>query len=484
MSVFLLCASVVLGGATRAGVLSDAILHLASIPFLLAALWLWMDRLSGETDWRARFRQPSVLLGCAMAALGALILLAQFTPIFGSAASGGIWSEIARRGGEAGGPAVGTGSSSIAPDLSAAAVAAVLPALALFLLVALLNRHDRMRLVGWAMLLGLVSLGLGVLQVLSGPSSPLRFHWPTNTLEAVGFFANRNHFAAQMYATLLFGIVWLTHRWQGRFSAPRFTAEKAQAAGVAVSFALLVLGVIFLTRSRAGIVLALLSIAPLVVAAPAITRILTGTTRGGSGIRTKVAAIVAILVLLIAALGAERAMPRFENSVLNDLRVPILTTSLSALAHALPFGTGLGTFVPVFQAHEGSDQLLQMYVNRAHNDWIEFLIEAGLPGLLLIATFLAWFGMRFFSVWFRPEAGLRAQDILFDQFSAVILLLLLLHSTVDYPLRTETMLCYFAMCCAFLVRPPWHAVQTSATDRQQRFPREGSRSSRPFPRAA
>ncbi|WP_127091171.1 O-antigen ligase family protein [Aquabacter cavernae] len=480
MSVLLLCASVMLGGATRAGVIGDAILQLASVPFLLVALWLWADRLSTETDWRARLRQPSVLLGCAMAALSALILLAQLIPIFGSAASGGIWSEIARRGGEAGGPAVGTGSSSIAPDLSAAAIAAVLPALALFLLVALLNRRDRMRLAGWATLLGLVSLILGVLQVLSGPSSPLRFHWPTNTQEAVGFFANRNHFAAQMYVTLLFGIVWLTHRWQGRFSAPRFTAEKAQAAGVAVSFALLVLGVIFLTRSRAGIVIALLSIAPLVMVAPAITRILTGTSRGTSGTRTKVAAAVAILVLLIAALGAERAMPRFENSILNDLRVPILTTSLSALSHALPSGTGLGTFVPVFQAHEGTDQLLQMYVNRAHNDWIEFIIEAGLPGLLLIATFLAWFGIRFFSVWFRPEADLRAQDILFDQFSAVILLLLLLHSAVDYPLRTTTMLCYFAMCCAFLVSPPRHAVRSPAPDLRQRSTRAGSKSARAF----
>ena len=101
MSVFLLCASVLLGGGTRAGVLGDVLLQFISVPFLLAALWLWADRLGAQGDWRDRMREPQVLLGCAFAGLGGLILLAQFVPLFGSVASSGIWNEIARHGGEA-----------------------------------------------------------------------------------------------------------------------------------------------------------------------------------------------------------------------------------------------------------------------------------------------------------------------------------------------------------------------------------------------
>ncbi len=60
MSVLLFLASVLLGGGTRAGFLSDVLLQFLSIPFLLTALWLWMDRLSAPglaavrptTGWR------------------------------------------------------------------------------------------------------------------------------------------------------------------------------------------------------------------------------------------------------------------------------------------------------------------------------------------------------------------------------------------------------------------------------------------------
>lgn len=471
MSVLLFCASVVLGGGTRAGVMGDVLLQFLSVPFLLAALWMWIDRLNGlgPGAWRQKMQGPEAVLGCAMAALGSLILLAQFVPLFGSITANGIWTEIARHGGS-GAPAAGTGASSLAPDLGAAAAAATLPALALLLLVALLPRRERMRLVGWMVLAGIVSLGLGVLQVLSGPTSSLRPHWPTNVDEAVGFFANRNHFAAQLYATLLLGIVWLTHRWRGRFSGPAFTADKAQALGVAVSFGLLVVGTIFLTRSRSGIVLAMLSVIPLLMTAPAITAILTGRQQTLFGVRTKVAGAVAILLLLIATLGAERALPRFESSILTDLRVPILATSLRAMADALPFGSGLGTFVPVYQAHEPGSQALHLYVNRAHNDWVELLIEAGIPGAMLILLFLSWFVLRFIAVWFRPKSA-DPQELLLERFSAFILLLLLLHSAVDYPLRTGAMLGYFAVFCAFLVPPLAPEAQPSRRRSRSRAPR-------------
>lgn len=454
MSVFLLCASVVLGGGTRAGVLGDVVLQFVSVPVLLAALWLWADRLGAQGDWRDRLREPQVLLGCAFAGLGGLILLAQFVPLFGSVASSGIWNEIARHGGEA--APSGTGSSSVMPDLSAAAVAAVLPPLALFLLVALLGRRERMRLAGWATLLGLVSLALGVLQILSGPASPLRFHWPTNTQEAVGFFANRNHFAAQMYATLLLGLVWLTDRWQGRFSGPRFTAEKAQALGIAVSFALLAVGAIALARSRAGIILTLLAFVPLVAAAPAMLGLLTGRRiEMGSG-RIKAALGIGVVVLVIAALGAERALPRFEESVLSDLRGPLASATLRAAWDAFPSGAGLASFVQVYQVYETEGTLRIFYANRAHNDWAEFLLETGLPGILLVLVFLAWFGQRSWAAWFGSARSLKPADRLLERIAALVVLLLLLHSFLDYPLRTGGMLATFALCCGFLT--PAHMV--------------------------
>lgn len=47
--------------------------------------------------------------------------------------------------------------------------------------------------------IGPASVLLGFLQVAQGPSSPLRLFEFTNLTEAVGFFANRNHFSALLY---------------------------------------------------------------------------------------------------------------------------------------------------------------------------------------------------------------------------------------------------------------------------------------------
>ena len=56
----------------------------------------------------------------------------------------------------------------------------------------------------WLILgLGAVSLLLGFLQMTQGPASDLRFYEVTNPSEAVGFFANRNHFAALLNVTLI-----------------------------------------------------------------------------------------------------------------------------------------------------------------------------------------------------------------------------------------------------------------------------------------
>ncbi len=47
--------------------------------------------------------------------------------------------------------------------------------------------------------MGAGSALLGLLQLANGPGSSLYFYEETNRTEAVGFFANRNHFAAMIY---------------------------------------------------------------------------------------------------------------------------------------------------------------------------------------------------------------------------------------------------------------------------------------------
>lgn len=460
MSVLLFLASVLLGGGTRAGFLSDVLLQFLSIPFLLTALWLWMDRLSapGLASVRPTDRLAG-LIGLAVAVLAALIALAQFVPLFGAAGTAAFWRQVVEHGGSLTG--VPTGSSSLDPAMSRAALAAVLPALALFLLVGLLSLEERARLVGWIMWTGFGCLLLGLFQVLQGPASSLRFFRITNPEDAVGAFANRNHFASQMYVTIPFLVVWFALKCQGLFGNRTLTPQKLQWAGTGLALLLLFLTGLALARSRAGMLLTLVSFAPMVVMVPSLMTLLLGRPPRLPTLRLRAAISSGAVILLVLALGADRVIPRFEDTSVNDLRASITPTTARAVWDALPFGSGLATFVPVFRVYEEQGKLLQASVNRAHNDWVEFPLEAGLPGLLLMGLFLAWLVLRAAPFWInRPP--LPPRDRLVGCAASLAIGLLLAHSVVDYPLRTGAMFGYFALFCALLVPPPAPARRRSA----------------------
>jgi O-antigen ligase len=457
----LLLASIVLGGATRSGYLGDVLLQLLAVPALLLAAWLWLDRLGADASRRNPW-SAELLLGLAMAACGLIILLAQAVPLFGTLGWAGISAHLAAAGAAPEGLAA-TGSSSVDPAMSLAAVAAVIPPLALFLLVSALPGEQRLRLLGGFVVFGLVSLVIGVLQVLQGPDSPLRFFAISNREEAVGFFANRNHFAAQLYVTLLLGVAWLAAREERLLSSRTPTARKVLWLAGVFCVALLLLAGIALARSRAGILLALVAAAAVVAMSPTLIAALRGRERRPRRVRGIIFAVIAALLLLVGQLGADRFLSRFDAGLVDQMRATLNTVTLRAVGEALPFGTGLGTFPSVYAVYEGSQDLRPEYVNRAHDDWLEFPLETGIAGMLLVALFVAWFALRAFHIWIRPAPGEGTRLLIMQQCAALAVLLLMLHSIVDYPLRTATMLAYFAACCA-LMTPVRKVSGAFATD--------------------
>ncbi|MEM6476987.1 MAG: hypothetical protein AAF687_12540, partial [Pseudomonadota bacterium] len=87
---------------------------------------------------------------------------------------------------------------------------------------------------------------------------------------------------------------------------------------------------------------------------------------------------------------------------------------------------------------------------RAHNDYLEIAIEAGIPGLALVAGWLilvGWLSVRVSRSPFR-WAGWA---------SSAILLAIALQSITDYPLRNQTMLAigsFALLMLAKLATPP------------------------------
>jgi O-antigen ligase len=119
--------------------------------------------------------------------------------------------------------------------------------------------------------------------------------------------------------------------------------------------------------------------------------------------------------------------------------------SLRATADHFPVGSGVGSFPDLYPSYEEPSKVDRWYVNHVHNDYIELVLENGLPGLLLILAFLAWWIRRSAIIWRTPEVDH------FARAATIASAAILLHSVVDFPLRTTSISALFAFCIASMV---------------------------------
>lgn len=450
-----LALSIVLGGGSRYGFASDAALQLAFLPLLAVALYgLIQPGINRHAAGGAVF----CLAVCCLPLLQLVHLPAKaWTALAGRAPVAESYRilEIAPR----------AHSLSLAPRETWLSLAALIVPATVFLLTCQLGLRHRRYLSLVVLAAGSVGVLLGLLQVAQGQSSPLRFFEFTNTTEAVGFFANRNHFAALLYTLMLLTAAWTVHVARAAehvHGAERFSARNL--APVLASFTMLVVLVAAqaMARSRAGLALTMLAL----LAAFALT--LPDRKQGSGKLLNRIyAGALTVAVLLVIQYSLYWTLERFGADPLADWRIPFARTTLAAAKEFAPFGSGLGSFEPVYAAREKvADLLVNIYANHAHNDLAEIALETGAFGLLLLAVLVVWLLMRLVEMWrvqrrgdaARPAAGAarRGRDIDFALMRAagIVVVLILLHSLVDYPLRTGAMMAVFAFALGLLVPPP------------------------------
>jgi hypothetical protein len=461
---FLLSASnllscLLLGGGTKGGFLSDAILELCSIPLFLTALWRLADA-AGDRNLRW------ALTFCGL--MGALIA-AQLIPL-----PPGIWVKLPGRG-----PILGSldlidrrswwATISMAPSSSWLSALSLLPPAAIFFSVLTIDWRERRHLSLLIIVVAVTSAFLGLLQLAGGPNSSLRFFQITNESSPVGFFANRNHFAALLYCAFLLSAAWVPTVFGDlqfslfRQNRRKFLAEAPVIAGaVAIIGALLVLtAVVVMTRSRAGLVLTFGAI----VGALALQS--DSRHKQKPKIWITLWTMISVTVLAVLFLGRSDlvgSLERFDISPLADERQVFARVTLEGVKTLMPVGAGLGTFVAAYPMFAKRDDLVPItYANHAHNDLLELLLETGLAGALLLVLFVYWLVRRGINAWGPQNLGPLPIDQSLMRAAILIIGLLLAHSLVDYPLRTTAMMTILGFSSALLIRP---AILRSAFQEQ------------------
>jgi len=147
-------------------------------------------------------------------------------------------------------------------------------------------------------------------------------------------------------------------------------------------------------------------------------------------------------------------LERFDTDPMADARIPFARNTIEAAYAFFPFGSGIGSFIPVYAAFEKpGDVLSNTFANHAHNDILEWWLEAGVLGVVVGGLCVAWLLRQTVGVWRAKSWGTRGIDLLLARAASLAILLVAVHSLFDYPLRTGAIMVIVAFCCALLTTP-------------------------------
>jgi O-antigen ligase len=342
---------------------------------------------------------------------------------------------------------------SLAPYRSFDSLLGIIPPLALFVAVVSLRAY-RPSWLAAALLAGTIAgVVLGALEVTGGAQGGGSNWYPYAESSyglATGFFANANHMANLLVCTLPFIAALLA-------SARSANRQRniAIVVGVGAGALLIVVG-IALNHS-----LAVYGLTPPVLAASALILL----PQGSPWRRRIVLAAAVLLVGGMALLGTTSVRSSAfgsDTTTAVESRQEMLATSAEAIRDFMPWGSGLGTFRSVYQLYENPTQVTNTYVIHAHDDYVELALETGLPGVLLMIGFLVWWVGTVWRAWRYTESGV------WSRAASIASGAILLHSLVDFPLRTAAISAVFAMCLALLVERRSIAIRSKSDLRPTR----------------
>lgn len=434
------------GGGSRPDIVTLAFVWPLAVMLCAFASWT----VSLENLRRCRF--AFILLACMFALT--LIHLVPLPPAIWHALPGrGLISDIdARAGlGEVWRPI------SLAPIDTRGALCSLFVPLAVLLTGVQLGPQSLRRLLPVIIVVALLSGLLGLFQIVGSPTGSLFFYRHTNYGVATGLFANRNHQAIFLATTFPMLAAFVTTR-AGKALFAR-DALGAFAAG------LFLIPLVLITGSRAGTMISGLAW----VSVAFLLRIDFRGVRSGSILLQRIfsaralviMAIVAIAALVALTIGVSRAVSVtriFESGTQGELRFKVWPVIMADIPTYLPIGSGIGSFVQVFKIIEPDEILRPTYLNHAHNEVLEILLTAGIPGAgLLVAAIIGWViaARRAFA---RSMSG-RSEN-LFARLGLIIIALFALGSLADYPLRTPFLTAILAVATLWTSR----TVQLSSKD--------------------
>lgn len=311
------------------------------------------------------------------------------------------------------------------------------------------EQKARKRLVFGLLTIGMFEAFYGLIQYLTGWQQIFTYVKKFYLQEATGTYINRNHFAGLLEMTLPFAVVLALQQISGlrrKISDEPGRAKRILSRMEFPYFALwifvaaVLFAALFFSRSRMGILSALVSL--IAVLALAGTGFLSPRARVAVG-----ASFLLGIISLAIWIGSDPVITRFETlgdqySHPGQDRVSIWRDTLQLIRLHPVLGSGLGTFSVVYPSMQTA--FLNNFVDHAHCDYLQIAVELGVPGTILVFGAILWI-LRL-TVLDGKRGGEYDKVISFACLGSITAILL--HSLADFNLYIPANALVFAIILA------------------------------------
>ncbi|HKV61105.1 MAG TPA: O-antigen ligase family protein [Candidatus Acidoferrum sp.] len=341
---------------------------------------------------------------------------------------------------------------SMAPYQTASHLLLLVAYLTAFFLTLVLcrGRRAKKRLVYALVSLGVFEALYGLVQYLAGWQHIWTYVKKYYLDDATGTYINRNHFAGFLEMILPFAVALtllsaelLFKNNSGERTSLRRLFSSSELPRLMFWFFVVILlfSAVVLSRSRMGIISAVVSLVAIVA--------LAGTASTRTRTRVAVATLFFLSVLgVVVWIGNDPVMSRFETlgqeyNFNGQNRISIWRDTIG-LTRQHPFvGTGFGSFTVVYPSVQTA--FLNLLVDHAHCDYLEVATELGLPGAVLLFGSVFWVLVHAVRHYAKPgDRFVRAVSL--GCIGSIVAILL--HSLADFNLYIPANALVFAVILA------------------------------------
>jgi O-antigen ligase len=338
---------------------------------------------------------------------------------------------------------------SLVPSKTLACLLSLVPPLGLFILTSQLGLEARRLVLYASAVLAFLSAAFGVAQ-LSAPDGSLTLYTPFYVGWITGFQVGRNSEADVLLVGFLAVGAIAKLALSGKIWHLPSSQPKGLIIGLTAFFGLLLAAAVVMTGSRTGAM-------HLLLAAAAWLMIFSVGRKGNVAMGKRLGLFVGVGAVLLAGLvyflvsgegsAINRVWQRFAS--LADNRSEVWQLGTAAWHTYWPVGAGRGAYIEAVLPLEPLETLSINWPNRAHNEYIEMGIEAGLAAYVVLAAVVACIAFMAVRKWVGEKSREARIQLI---YAATVLVILAFHSLVDFPLRGMSLACIAGAACGLLTR--------------------------------